>query len=86
MACFGIQAFKGEYSWMLYGDDDTFFFLDNILELLQDFDPNMPYIITGVQLDNQQFGCIHCLYSCFVHLLGGWPWPPIRQVTDLETA
>lgn len=32
---------------MLYGDDDTFFFIDNILELLQDFDPNMPYIITG---------------------------------------
>lgn len=40
---------------MLYGDDDTFFFLDNILELLQDFDPNIPYIITGDQLDSQQF-------------------------------
>ena len=33
---------------MLYGDDDTFFFLDNILDLLQDFDPSMPYIISGV--------------------------------------
>lgn len=55
VTCFGVQAFKGEYSWMLYGDDDTFFFLDNILELLQDFDPNIPYIITGDQLDSQQF-------------------------------
>lgn len=32
---------------MLYGDDDTFFFVDGVLELLQDFDPSLPYFITG---------------------------------------
>ena len=32
---------------MLFGHDDTFFFVNNVLELLQDFDPDMPYIITG---------------------------------------
>lgn len=41
------QAFKGDYKWILYGDDDTFFFVDGVLELLQDFDPSLPYFITG---------------------------------------
>ena len=50
---------------MLYGDDDTFFFLDNILELLQDFDPDMPYIITG-----EQFTVFYTLhYCCTTHLM-----------------
>lgn len=42
-----LQAFKGDYKWILYGDDDTFFFVDGVLELLQDFDPSLPYFITG---------------------------------------
>lgn len=42
------QAFKGDYKWILYGDDDTFFFVDGVLELLQDFDPSLPYFITGM--------------------------------------
>ncbi len=33
---------------MLYGDDDTLFFLDGILDLLQDFDPEIPYFISGM--------------------------------------
>lgn len=32
---------------MLYGHDDTLFFVEGILDLLQDFDPALPYIITG---------------------------------------
>lgn len=43
-----LQAFKGDYKWILYGDDDTFFFVDGVLELLQDFDPSLPYFITGM--------------------------------------
>lgn len=31
---------------MLFGHDDTFFFVNNVLELLQDFDPDLPYVIT----------------------------------------
>lgn len=42
--------FNGNYSWMLYGDDDTLFFIDSVSELLQDFDPSLPYIITGMGL------------------------------------
>ncbi len=42
-----VQALKGDYKWMLYGDADTLFFVDGVLELLQDFDPSIPYFITG---------------------------------------
>ena len=35
------------YKWMLYGDDDTHFFLDGALRLAQDFDPDLPWFITG---------------------------------------
>ena len=33
---------------MLYGDDDTQFFLDGALRLAKDFDPDLPWFITGV--------------------------------------
>ena len=46
--CLCAQAFEGDYKWILYGDDDTFFFVDGVLELLQDFDPSLPYFITGI--------------------------------------
>lgn len=42
-----MQMYEGNYSWMLYGDDDTLFFVDSVSELLQDFDPSIPYLITG---------------------------------------
>lgn len=34
------------YKWILYGDDDTVWFVDNTLKLLKDLDPQMPYIIS----------------------------------------
>lgn len=40
------EAYEGKYSWLLYGDDDTLFFIDSVSELLQDFDPSLPYVIT----------------------------------------
>ena len=39
------------YKWMLFGDDDTVFFIDNIADFLSDFDPQVPYFISGVQLE-----------------------------------
>ena len=45
-----MQAFGNSFKWLLFGDEDTVFFVDNVLELLQDFDPSMPYIITGAVL------------------------------------
>lgn len=43
---FAHEAFEGDYDWMLYGHDDTFFFVEGVLDLLQDFDPSLPYVIT----------------------------------------
>ena len=43
-----MQAYKGDYDWMLFGHDDTFFFVEGILDLLQDFDPSLPYVISGM--------------------------------------
>ncbi|KAK3240734.1 hypothetical protein CYMTET_49443 [Cymbomonas tetramitiformis] len=47
-------SFAGKYKWMLYGDDDTYFFMSNILEELQGLDPDMPYLIT-----DDVGGCCH---------------------------
>lgn len=34
------------FKWMLFGDDDTVFVLDNVLRMLEHLDPNLPYFIT----------------------------------------
>ena len=41
------------YKWMLFGDDDTVFFIDNIADFLSDFDPQIPYFISGAQPEPQ---------------------------------
>ncbi|KAK9867583.1 hypothetical protein WJX84_007677 [Apatococcus fuscideae] len=40
------QAFGDTYKWMLYGDDDTMFFVEGVQNLVKDLDPDMPYFIT----------------------------------------
>lgn len=34
------------YKWMLFGDDDTVFYVDNILRMLETLDHTMPYILS----------------------------------------
>ena len=41
------QVYGDSYKWVLYGDDDTMFFIDNVLALLGTLDPELPYFITG---------------------------------------
>ncbi len=38
---------KDTYKWLLYGDDDTVWFLEGVMSMLEDLDPDMPYFITG---------------------------------------
>lgn len=38
----GLDSFK----WILYGDDDTVFFVDGALDMLENLDYNMPYLIS----------------------------------------
>ena len=42
------RRFGSTYKWLLYGDDDTFFFTDAVLSVLGRLDPEMPYFLTGV--------------------------------------
>lgn len=41
------KEFGDTYKWLLYGDDDTQFFIDGALRLAQEFDPDLPWFITG---------------------------------------
>lgn len=45
--CVDGRALQGQYKWMLYGDDDTIWFVNGVLDLARKLDPTMPYIITG---------------------------------------
>ncbi|GIL93811.1 hypothetical protein Vretimale_188 [Volvox reticuliferus] len=38
--------FGDKYKWMLYGDDDTIFYMTGVLKLLANFDPEQPLAIT----------------------------------------
>ncbi|KAG2483930.1 hypothetical protein HYH03_017251 [Edaphochlamys debaryana] len=42
------KALGETYKWMLYGDDDTLFFVENVKTLLRDYDPELPYVISDV--------------------------------------
>lgn len=39
-------AAPNSYKWILYGDDDTFWFIDNVLTHLDQLDPDMPYLLS----------------------------------------
>ncbi|GIL62900.1 hypothetical protein Vafri_17111 [Volvox africanus] len=40
------DALGESYKWILFGDDDTFFFVDGVKALLREYDHNLPYIVT----------------------------------------
>lgn len=44
------------FKWLLYGDDDTVFFVDAALRLASTMDPDMPYIITDNMWWSPHFG------------------------------
>ena len=78
LAC---QELGDTYKWMLFGDDDTLFFVDAVLDLLQPFDPDLPYAISEniwfeansaqVRLDPQPL--VDCL--CFYMAVSFLQWP-----------
>ncbi len=66
----GLDSFK----WVLYGDDDTVFFVDGALDMLENLDYNMPYLLSDdvwfVEDDGKhgsaciQNACISLLARC----------------------
>lgn len=49
------STFKGSYSWLLSGDDDTVFVVDNVLSMLRELqlDPSVPYFLSDDQCSAQ---------------------------------
>lgn len=47
-----------DYNWLLYGDDDTMWFMSAVVDLLRDYDPDLPYFISGQLLLQQYNMCI----------------------------
>jgi hypothetical protein len=41
-----------DFDWLLAGDDDTVFLMDNVLDLVRDLDPNDPYYLTDALQSN----------------------------------
>ena len=58
------EHFGETYKWLLYGDDDTVWFVDGVLDLLSNLDPNTPYFITGTPVS-----CFLAVTGCPVLLL-----------------
>ena len=40
-----------DWDWVLYGDDDTLFFVEAALEMLEDLDPNLPFYMGPVNME-----------------------------------
>eukprot|EP00798_Chlamydomonas_sp_ICE-L_P023136 gene23136-30340_t len=54
------RYFKGNYKWMLHGDDDTLFFLHAAKTLLKDYDHNTIHAITD-RIDGAR--CVPCFFD-----------------------
>ena len=39
--------FGDSYKWLLYGDDDTMWFIEGVLKYVQTLDHDLPYFVTG---------------------------------------
>lgn len=44
-----------DYKWLLYGDDDTMWFLSAVADLLRDYDSDLPYFISGMTAQHPDF-------------------------------
>ena len=58
------------YKWLLYGDDDTVWFMDGVLDMLADLDPDTPYFISGAASSP-------CLGSLWRSLYLTWQHPQL---------
>ena len=42
-----VRQYKETFKWLLYGDDDTVWFVPAIKQLLKNYDPELPHAISG---------------------------------------
>lgn len=59
-------AAPNSYKWILYGDDDTFWFIDNALVYLSQLDPDMPYLLSdNIWMKERNSGVSHLsMHNC----------------------
>ena len=50
------RQYGNTYKWLFYGDDDTVFFLDAAVNVLQHLDPDLPFFLTGEALFRWAWG------------------------------
>ena len=56
------------YKWILYGDDDTLFAVENVLRVLEGLDHNMPYLLTdSLWWPEGARGAHHCCHHDIMH-------------------
>lgn len=66
-----------DYKWLLYGDDDTMWFLSAVLDLLRDYDADLPYFISGQQQDRlpgferlvHEGSMLYTYHACCTHTM-----------------
>lgn len=66
-----------DYKWLLYGDDDTMWFLSAVADLLRDYDADLPYFISGMTAQHPIFfgsavareAQLHCMHGYTKHVL-----------------
>lgn len=46
-----------DFDWLLSGDDDTIFLMDNVIDLVRDLDPDDEYYITDSLIFNESVFC-----------------------------
>ncbi len=66
------RHFGDTFKWLLYGDDDTLFFMEGIRKVAQGLDPDMPYALTGNALHHLQRGGllrVSSMHACNLHVL-----------------
>lgn len=62
-----------DYNWLLYGDDDTMWFMSAVVDLLRDYDADLPYFISGQLLLQQYDKCI-CIHLGVADLVLPTKW------------
>ena len=65
------NATDRSFDWVLYGDDDTLFFVDAALEMLTDLDPALPYYIGPTSMEDTP--CTHYAEKAIFCAVPGTP-------------
>jgi len=65
------NATDRSFDWVLYGDDDTIFFVDAALEMLTDLDPSLPYYIGPTSMED--IPCTHYAEKAIFCAVPGTP-------------